>query len=299
LLLWITGSRCAILAALGTQRPGDDEELRMSGKKAGSGRVYVGVGGWLYPPWRGVFYPKGLKQADELSFAASKLTSIEINATHYRLQSPTSFRKWADATPPGFKFSVKGPRLVTNAKALAETGNFIQRFIASGLSELGDKLGPILWQFPPFKRFDADDLSKFLDLLPREIGGLNLNHVIEARHASFATPDFVKLLRDAGVSAVYTDAESWPNIPDTTGDVVYARLQRGDDRLETAYPSAELDAWVTRAKQWAEGRMPNDLPPIDAEHKPAAKPRDVFVYFIHEGKLRAPAAGMALIERLA
>jgi uncharacterized protein YecE (DUF72 family) len=263
-----------------------------------SGRVYVGVGGWLYPPWRGTFYPKGLKQADELAFAASKLTSIEINATHYKLQSPASFRKWADATSVGFKFSVKGPRLVTNSKALAETGNFVQRFIGSGLTELGEKLGPVLWQFPPFKRFDADDLGKFLDLLPRELDGQKLDHVIEARHTSFATPDFVKLLRDTGAGAVYTDAETWPNIPDTTGDVVYARLQRGDDKLEAAYPPAELDAWAKRAKAWVQGNAPEDLPLVGASYAGTA-PHDVFVYFIHEGKLRAPAAAIALIERLA
>ena len=265
--------------------------------KLSSGRVYVGVGGWLHAPWRGVFYPTGLKQADELAFAASRLTSIEINATHYKLQSPASFRKWADAAPTGFKFSVKGPRLVTNSKALAETGNFIERFIGSGLSELGEKLGPVLWQFPPFKRFDADDLGKFLDLLPRELDGRKLDHVIEARHASFGTPVFVKRLRDAGVGAVYTDAETWPNIPDATGDVAYARLQRGNDKLEAAYPAEELNAWAVRAKQWAKGEVPDDLPLIRNNQTKAA-PRDVFVYFIHEGKLRAPAAAIALIERL-
>jgi uncharacterized protein YecE (DUF72 family) len=262
-----------------------------------SGTIRVGVGGWLYPPWRGVFYPKGLKQADELSFAASRLTSIEINATHYKLQSPASFRKWADSTPAGFKFSVKGPRLVTNSTVLAETGNFVQRFIGSGLNELGEKLGPVLWQLPPFKRFDAEDLGKFLDLLPRDLEGQELNHVIEARHASFATPAFVDRLRDAGIGAVYTDAETWPNIADATGAVVYARLQRGDDKLEAAYPSAALDAWSERAKQWAEGRAPEDLPLIATDQRKAA-PRDVFIYFIHEGKLRAPAAAMALIERI-
>lgn len=262
------------------------------------GKVRVGVGGWLYAPWRGVFYPKGLKQADELSYAASKLSSIEINATHYKLQSPKTFRKWADATPDGFVFSVKGPRLVTNSKALAETGNFVARFFKSGLGELGGKLGPVLWQLPPFKRFDAGDLAAFLALLPRDLDGLTLNHVIEARHQSFATPDFVKLLADANASAVYTDAEGWPNIADATGDIVYARLQRGDDQLEAAYRPAELDAWATRATTLAAGSVPPDLPRLDTARKPETKPRDVFVYFIHEGKLRAPAAAMALIERL-
>jgi uncharacterized protein YecE (DUF72 family) len=262
------------------------------------GRVRVGVGGWLYAPWRGAFYPKGLKQADELAYMASKLTSIEINATHYKLQSPKTFRKWADAAPDGFVFSVKGPRLITGQKALVETENFVARFFASGLAELGDKLGPVLWQFPPFKRFDPDDIAKFLGLLPRDVDGLRLNHVIEVRHPSFGSPDFVRLLAEANASAVYTDAEGWPNIADQTGDIIYARLQRGDDALPTAYPPSELDAWARRAGMLASGSVPDDLPRIDAARKAEAKPRDVFIYFIHEGKLRAPAAAQALISRL-
>jgi uncharacterized protein YecE (DUF72 family) len=264
-----------------------------------SGRIRVGIGGWIYAPWRGTFYPKGLKQADELAYAASHLTSIEINATHYRLQSKTSFRKWAEAAPDGFVFSVKGPRLVTQQKVLAETGGFIARFLSSGLAELGDKLGPVLWQFAPFKPFDRDDFAKFLDHLPHELDGLKLNHVVEARHQSFGDPAFVTLLRDRGVTASFTDAESWPNIADLTGDVIYARLQRGDDTLAAAYPPKELDAWAERARVWAEGGTPKDLPLVDAAHRPDAKPRDVFIYFIHEGKLRAPAAATALIARLA
>jgi uncharacterized protein YecE (DUF72 family) len=267
-------------------------------RKSEPGRIRVGVGGWSYAPWRGVFYPKGLKQADELGYAASKLTSIEINATHYRLQSPKSFRIWGATAPDGFVFSVKGPRLVTQQKALAETGRFVERFVNSGLAELEDTLGPILWQFAPFKRFDADDFGKFLDLLPRDLDGRKLNHVVEVRHASFNTLDFVQLARDSGVAIAYVDAESWPSIADLTGDVVYARLQRGDDTLAAAYPPGELDRWAGRAKTWSQGQAPNDLPPIAATGTGKAEPRDVFIYFIHEGKLRAPAAAMALIERL-
>ena len=205
------------------------------------GRIRVGIGGWTYAPWRGVFYPKGLKQAEELRFAATHLTSIEINATHYRLQSPKSFRNWAAAAPEGFVFSVKGPRLVTQQKVLAETGNFIRRFFDSGLAELGPKLGPVLWQFAPFKQFDAADFAGFLEHFPRELEGLKLNHVVEARHASFRTPAFIKLLRDAGASAAFTEATTWPSIADIAGDIVYARLQQGDDALEAAYPPAGLD----------------------------------------------------------
>jgi uncharacterized protein YecE (DUF72 family) len=271
----------------------------MARKQTGpAGRIRVGVGGWLYAPWRGVFYPKGLKQADELAYAASHLTTIEINATHYRLQSAKSFRVWAAAVPEGFVFSVKGPRLVTQQKALAETSSFIKRFFASGLAELGAKLGPVLWQFAPFKKFDRDDFARFLEHLPRELDGLKLNHVIEPRHGSFATPEFVKLLRDNSASAAYTDADAWPSIADVTGEVVYARLQRGDDRLPAAYKPQDLDVWAARAKVWAKGEAPKDLSPVDAAHKPGSKPPDVFVYFIHEGKLRTPAAAMALIEKL-
>jgi uncharacterized protein YecE (DUF72 family) len=262
------------------------------------GRVRIGIGGWTYPPWRGVFYPKGLKQADELDYAASHLTSIEINATHYRLQSPASFRKWAATAPDGFIFSIKGPRLVTQQKVLAETGAFVSRFFESGLLELGDKLGPVLWQFPPFKRFDQADFGKFLEHLPRELDGRKLNHVVEARHASFRDAAFIKLLRSFGVTAAFAESEDYPAIADLTGDVVYARLQKGNDALPAAYPPAQLDKWADRVRVWAEGGAPSDLPVVDTEHQLEARPRDVFVYFIHEGKLRAPAGAMALIKRL-
>jgi uncharacterized protein YecE (DUF72 family) len=265
--------------------------------KAKSGIVRAGIGGWVFPPWRGTFYPKGLKQADELKFAAQHLTTIEINATHYRLQSAASFRKWADTAPNGFVFSVKGPRLVTQQKVLAATGKFVERFIGSGLGELGDKLGPIVWQFAPFKKFDEADFAKFLALLPNELDGRKLNHVVEVRNKSFATSRFIEMLRDADAGPVYTDAETWPQLADLSGDVVYARLQKGDDTLAAAYPASDLDLWSERAKAWAKGKPPPDLPLL-ASTEPKAKPRDVFVYFIHEGKLKAPQAAMALIERL-
>ena len=268
-----------------------------SKSRAASGRIRVGVGGWSYAPWRGVFYPKGLKQADELSYATSKLTSIEINATHYRLQSPKSFRIWGATAPDGFVFSVKGPRLVTQQKALAETGRFVERFVTSGLAELGDKLGPILWQFAPFKRFDEEDFGKFLDLLPRDLDGRKLNHVVEVRHASFNTQRFIELARDSGVAIVYVDAEGWPSIADLTGDVVYARLQRGDDALAAAYPPGELDHGPAAPRLGQRVKRQTTFP-CSPRRMPRRPPRDVFIYFIHEGKLRAPAAAMALIERL-
>jgi uncharacterized protein YecE (DUF72 family) len=273
-------------------------QRKQSTKCLSSGNIHVGIGGWSYAPWRGVFYPKGLKQADELAYASSHLTSIEINATHYRLQNAKSFKSWAATAPGGFIFSLKGPRLVTQQKVLAETGNFIKRFFASGLAELGDKLGPVLWQFAPFKRFDAEDFAKFLDLLPAELDGRKLNHVVEVRHASFSTPRFVDLVRNTGTTIAYVDAESWPSMADVTGDVIYARLQRGNDALRAAYKPKELDSWAERAKLWAAGGAPANLAFVHAELRSQVKPRDVFIYFIHEGKLRAPAAAMALIERL-
>ena len=265
----------------------------------GPGTIRTGMGGWIYKPWRGVFYPEGLKQADELAFATRHVTSIEINATHYRLQSPKSFKRWADTAPDGFKYALKGPRLVTQQKVLAETGKFIERFFDSGLIELGDKLGPILWQFAPFKKFDADDFARFLDHLPEHLDGQRVNHVVEVRHASFEDPAFIQLLSDRGISPVYVDSEDYPSIPNVSGDVVYARLQRGSEAIDTGYAPKDLGAWAKRARVWAAGGMPDDLAPIEADRRPEAKPRDVYVYFIHEGKLRAPAAAMALIEHLA
>ena len=266
---------------------------------AKSGCVYVGIGGWTYPPWRGVFYPKGLPQSQELAFATAQLTSIEINATFYRLQKPASFRKWAEVAPDGFAFSLKAPRLLTHRAELAEGADFMRRFFDSGLLELGDRLGPILWQFPPNKGFESTDFGKFLELLPQTIDGRKLHHVVEGRHDSFSTPEFVRLLRGFGVTSAYSESDAYPDIADVTGDIVYARLQKGQDTIATGYKSAALDKWAERARIWAEGSEPKDLSYVDAAHPSAARPRDVFIYFIHGGKLRAPAAATALIERLA
>jgi uncharacterized protein YecE (DUF72 family) len=263
------------------------------------GRIYVGIGGWNYEPWRGVFYPKGLAQAKELAYAASHLTSIEINATFYGSQKPESFRKWAATVPDGFVFSVKGPRFATNRRVLAEAGDSIKRFLDSGVLELGDRLGPLLWQFAPTKKFDAVDFGKFLELLPREANGRRVRHVVEVRNASFRTPEFVALARGLNVAVVFTDHATYPSLADVTGDFIYARLQRGEDSIPTAYPAKALDAWAGRLQAWAQGKMPDDLPRVDPAWAPQkTAPRDVFVYIIHEGKVRAPAAAMALIARL-
>ena len=266
---------------------------------AKAGHIYLGVGGWNFAPWRGVFYPKGLPQAQELTYAGSHLTSIEINSTFYGSQKPESFRKWASSVPDGFIFSVKGPRFTTNRRVLAEAGDSIKRFLNSGVLELKDRLGPILWQFAPTKKFDSADFGKFLELLPANADGRRVRHVVEVRHPSFCTPEFIALLRQFGVPVVFTDHVTFPSMADVTGDFVYARLQKGEDTVPTAYPAKELDAWARRLRLWAEGKVAPDLPQVDAvtaAQKPAD--RDVFVYFIHEGKIRAPAAAMAMIERL-
>lgn len=262
------------------------------------GRIYVGIGGWNFAPWRGVFYPKGLPQAKELEYASSHLTSIEINATFYGSQKPESFRKWAATVPDGFVFSVKGPRFATNRRVLAEAGDSIKRFLDSGVTELGDRLGPLLWQFAPSKKFDAADFGKFLELLPAKADGRMLRHVVEVRHDSFCAGDFVALARSFGTPVVFTDHARYPSIADLTGDFVYARLQKGKDEIPTAYPPKELDAWAKRLRLWAQGGAPQDLPRVDSAPAPKAAPRDIFAYVIHEGKVRAPAAAMALIERL-
>jgi uncharacterized protein YecE (DUF72 family) len=263
-----------------------------------SGQIRIGIGGWTFEPWRGVFYPKGLAHAKELAYASERLTSIEVNGTFYRSQTPATFRKWASEVPPGFVFSLKGPRFATNRRVLKEAGDSIKRFLDSGVTELGDHLGPLLWQFAPTKKFDEADFGGFLELLPDTFDGRKLRHVVEVRHDSFLVPDFIAMLRQFNMPAVFTDHVEYPNIADITGDFLYARLQRGQDTVPTAYPPKEIGAWVARLTEWAQGGEPKDLPRVDTAHKPKTVPRDVFAYVIHEGKVRAPAAAMALIERL-
>jgi len=262
-----------------------------------SGHIYIGIGGWTFAPWRGVFYPEKLAQSKELAYAAERLTSIEINGTYYGSQKPESFRKWASEVPDGFIFSVKGPRFATNRRVLAEAGDSIRRFYDSGVLELGDRLGPVLWQFAPTKKFDEADFGAFLALLPRQLGGRALRHVVEVRHDSFRTPAFIALLREFSIPVVYADHAIYPAIADVTADFVYARLQTGKDTIKTAYPPKALEDWAERFKLWATGGEPDDLPRIDTT--PARKqPRDVFAYVIHEGKIRAPAGAMELIARI-
>ena len=259
--------------------------------------IRVGIGGWTFAPWRGTFYPKGLAQARELEHASRQLTSIEVNGTFYSTQKPASFRKWAADTPDDFIFSVKGSRYVTHRRVLAEAGPSIERFLGSGLSELGSKLGPILWQLHPGKRFEPEDFEAFLALLPAELDGRRLRHAVEARHDSFVDPAFVTLLRKHAIAPVLVESDKHPLIADVTADFIYARLQRTSEKNAAGYPPRELEAWAGRAQAWAKGAAPDDLATI-VPPAPGGEPRDVFVYMIAGAKVRAPAAAMALIERL-
>jgi uncharacterized protein YecE (DUF72 family) len=259
--------------------------------------IRVGVGGWTYEPWRQNFFPAGLAHSRELQYASRRLTAIEVNGTYYGTLKAASFRKWHDETPDDFVFSLKASRYATHRRVLAESGESIARFVESGISELGAKLGPIVWQFMPGKIFDATDFEAFLALLPKHVDRLSLRHVVDVRNESFMTPAFLALARRYRVATVFTDSDKFPSFADLTGDFAYARLMLSAAELETGYDSAALDAWAGRARVWAEGGAPADLPSLEAPTQ-NNKPRDVFVYFINGAKEKAPAAAMALLERL-
>ncbi len=266
------------------------------------GRIRVGVGGWTYEPWRDNFYPLGLKHEAELAYASRRLTAIEINATYYRLQSPASFAKWRDATPDDFMFAVKASRYSTNRKVLAEAGEAIERFFASGIAELGSRLGPVVWQFAPTKKFEPDDFAAFLKLLPAALGTTPLRHAIEVRHASFRCAEYVALARLHGVATVFADSDDYPSFADLTGDFVYARLMRTAPEIDTGYAAAAITGWAEAGKTWSSGGMPETLPRVDAiggdNGDSSTVPRDVFLFFISGAKERAPAAAMATIAAL-
>ena len=261
------------------------------------GTIRVGVGGWTYEPWRDNFFPAGLPHDRELEYASRRLTTIEINGTYYRTQKPESFAKWSDETPPGFVFSVKALRYATNQRVLADAGESVERFVNSGLAELGDKLGPVVWQFMPTKKFDPADFGAFLALLPRQVSGLPLRHVVDVRHASFRTPEYVALARRHRVATVFADTDEYPSFADVTGDFVYARLMRSQAEVDTGYEPAALDDVAGCARAWAAGGEPDPVPRVEAAGA-AGAPRDVFLYFISGAKERAPAAAQALIARL-
>ena len=266
---------------------------------AKSGKIRAGMGGWTFEPWEGTFYPDKLPKKKQLEFASRQVPTIEVNGTYYSTFKPTVFAGWAAETPDDFMFSVKAIRYATNRRVLAEAGESVARFLDSGVTALGEKLGPIVWQFAPTKKFEPEDFAGFLALLPKEKDGLSLRHVLEVRHASFAVPEFVELAAKHGIAICYAHHHDYPEFADVTTDFVYARLQKGEDSIPTAYEPAALDRWVERAKLWASGGQPDDLPLADPGRKPSKQARDVFLYIIHEGKLRAPQGAMALMERVA
>ena len=269
------------------------------------GTVRIGISGWTYAPWRKVFYPEGLRHKDELEYAASRMTSIEINGSFYSLQRPESYQTWRERTPEGFEFAVKGGRFITHMKKLADIDAPLANFFASGPLALGDKLGPVLWQLPPTLGFDAERLTDFFGKLPRtttaaaELGGRHdervagrsylevsrdheIRHALEVRHDSFLAPEFLDLLRRHGIGLVVADtAGKWPLIREVTADFAYVRLHGDTELYASGYSDAALDDWATLVRGWAEGG------------------RDVYAYFDNDMKVRAPFDAMGLIERLA
>jgi uncharacterized protein YecE (DUF72 family) len=286
----------AKMAARGGKQKGSDD--LWGGVPSQHPHIRSGTGGWTYAPWRNNFYPAGLVQRRELEYASRHLTTIEVNGTYYGAQKPASYAAWRAQTPEGFVFSLKAPRYATERRELAGAGKTINDFVFGGLAELGDRLGPINWQFAPYKTFDRGDFEAFLDLLPRELDGKALRHVLEVRNESFLCTEYVDLARSHGLPTVFTDSPKYPSFADITGDFVYARLMRSESEIATGYGDAALDAWAKRARIWSEGGEPEDLPRVGPAEADRAKARDVFIYFINGAKERAPAAAMALLSRL-
>lgn len=259
--------------------------------------VHVGIGGWTYAPWRGgMFYPAGLVQRRELEFASRQLTSIEINSTYYGTQKPTIYAGWRDATPEDFVFSVKAPKRITSAGRLASTGVQIEDFIG-GIGELGNRLGPLVWQFEAGRQIDPDDFAAFLELLPAVANGHHLRHALEVRDPLFANSALVTLARQRGVALVHTDSPDHPSFADLSADFVYARLMRSRAELSSGYPAQELQRWAEHVRDWQRGDDPKELPHLSAA--PASQqPREVFIYFISAAKERNPAAAKELLRLL-
>lgn len=284
-----------------------------------AGAIRIGISGWNYGGWRGTFYPRGLRHADELSFASRQIDTIEINGTHYSLQRPESFARWHDETPEGFVFAVKGSRYITHLKQLNDIETPLANFFASGVLRLEEKLGPFLWQFSAQFRSDPERLDHFLSILPRDtdtaatlarrhdhrlVGRVwtrterrrELRHAIEIRHRSFLDPAFVALLRRHRVALVFADSVTWPYAEDLTADFVYARLHGSEELYTSGYSDEALDRWAARIKLWARGLEPNDAQLIAPDAHPAGQSssRDVYVYFDNDAKVRAPVDARSL-----
>jgi uncharacterized protein YecE (DUF72 family) len=258
--------------------------------------IYVGVGGWVYEPWRDNFYPKGLPQKRELEYASQHLTAIEINGTYYGSQKPESFRKWRAETPDGFVFSLKGPRFATNRRVLAEAGDSIARFFDSGVTELKEKLGPVNWQFMATKKFDSSDFEAFLKLLPRKVDDLAIRHVVEVRHDSFKDKAFIDLCRKQDVGIVFAADSDFPLIADVTTEFVYARIMGTAVKEKLGYPAPMLKTWAERARDWEKGNSPK--PSMLLAPPAPKKKRDVFLFVISGAKEKNPATAQAIIARL-
>ncbi|CAD7719055.1 hypothetical protein LMG31886_15390 [Xanthomonas hydrangeae] len=260
--------------------------------------IHVGIGGWVYAPWRsGMFYPQGLVQRRELEYASRHVTAIEINGTYYSAQKPATYAKWRDEVPPGFVFSAKAPRRITQSRKLAGTKVQVEDFIG-GIVELGATLGPLVWQFEQGHRLQAEDLDGFLSLLPKRAGKRVLRHVLEIRDHAAVDASLLALVRRHGVATVFTDSQEHPSFADLSTDFVYARLMRSQARLAAGYPAPALARWAERIQAWRRGEDPADLPHIEAEPQAKATPREVFVFFISAAKERNPAAAMALLQTL-
>jgi uncharacterized protein YecE (DUF72 family) len=258
--------------------------------------IRVGIGGWVYAPWRNNFYPQGLAQKRELEHASRHVTAIEVNGTWYGAQKPATYSRWRDETPDGFVFSAKAPQRITMSRTLAKTGGAIDDFLGD-IATLGAKLGPIVWQFEKGLKIDRDVFETFLSLLPKQVAKLKLRHVLDVRDAAFVDANYIALARRHGMAAVFTDSTEYPSFADITADFVYARLMRTRTEVATGYPDDELDQWAKRMHAWARGGDPSDLPHIDPLQAGNAK-RDVFAYFISSAKERNPAAAMSLLQKL-
>jgi uncharacterized protein YecE (DUF72 family) len=303
------------------QAPDPFSGNRMARASPGPGKIRIGISGWTYAPWRGAFYPEDLPQRRELEWASRRFRSIEINGTFYRLQQLESFLRWHEETPEDFVFSVKGPRYLTHLRRLREIETPFANFLASGVLRLGAKLGPLLWQFPPWMRFDAETFERFLALLPKDTeqacalarqhdervpGGRALElkehypmrHAVEIRHDSFRSAEFIEMLRRHGVALVCADTVAWPRLMDLTADFVYCRLHGSEELYVSGYDEASLDSWAARVQAWVRGMEPSDaervLPPTES----LSMGRDVYMYFDNDVKVRAPADAVSLAERL-
>jgi uncharacterized protein YecE (DUF72 family) len=285
------------------------------------GDIRIGISGWRYRPWRGVFYPEGLAQRRELDYAASRFRAVEINGTFYSLQRPQYFEAWAKQVPEDFRFAIKGSRFITHNKKLKDIKKPLANFFAQGLLNLGEKIGPFLWQLSPRFRFDEERLEQFFEMLPRDTeeaarlvrkhdyrveGRVTLTpkahtrfrHAIEIRHDSFLDPRFVRLLRKHKVALVCADTVDWPRRMDVTADFIYCRLHGSKELYASGYDEEELDQWAERAVAWAKGGEPDDAERILDKRAPNRKRRDVFVFFDNDAKVRAPFDALGLIERV-